>query len=183
MEEKNPGNSIEQDSSEYLLSKRTFTVKLFMFGITTAIGVVGFYLGLLTLVSDWNTATSQFAQYWGWVIALATGLGIQVTLFMYIRNCVQGKTIRAAKTSLAASGGVSTASMAACCSHYLEAFLPALGLSFISTTAAALAEYQEEFFFLGLISNILGIIVMIRTMNKNGLIPAGFLARTLTIGL
>jgi len=46
-----------------------------------------------------------------------------------------------------------------------------------------LAEYQEEFFFLGVISNIFGIVVMIRTMNENGLIPAGFLARTLTIGL
>ena len=183
MEEKNPGNGMEQDSSKCLLSKRMFTVKLLMFGITTAIGVVGFYLGLLTLVSGRNYASSQFSHYWGWIIALATGLGIQTTLFIYIRKRSKGKTIRAAASSLAASGGVSTASMAACCAHYLETFLPTFGLSFISTTAAALAEYQEEFFFLGLISNIFGIVVMIRTMNKNELIPAGFLARTLTIGL
>jgi hypothetical protein len=165
------------------LSKQTFNVRSCMFGITSAFGVIGFYLGLLTLVSDWNYASSQFAQYWGWVIALATGLGIQATLFAYIRKRIKGKRIRAAKSSLAASGGVSTASMAACCSHYLEAFLPAFGLSFFSAAAAGLAEYQEEFFFLGVISNIFGIVVMIRTMNKNGLIPAGFIARTLTIGL
>jgi hypothetical protein len=183
MEEKNPRNGIEQDSSKCLLSKRMFTVKLFMFGLTTAFGVVGFYLGLLTLVSDWNYASFQFSQYWGWIIALATGLGIQTTLFMYIRKRIKGKMIRAAKSSLAASGGVSTASMAACCAHYLEAFLAAFGLSFFSAAAAGLAEYQEEFFFLGVISNIFGIVVMIRTMNKNGLIPAGFLARALTIGL
>ena len=154
-----------------------------MFGISTAAGVIGFYLGLLTLVSDWNFASSQFAHYGGWILALAAGLGIQATLFSYIRNRLKDKTTTAAKTSLAASGGVSTASMAACCAHYLVAFLPAFGFSFFSSAAAGLAEYQEEFLFLGVVSNIFGIIVLIKTMNKNGLIPAGFLARTFTIGL
>jgi len=49
--------------------------------------------------------------------------------------------------------------------------------------AAGLAKYQMEFFFLGVISNVFGIFVMIRTMNKNGLIRARFLAQSLTIGL
>jgi len=169
--------------SQGLLSKQTFSVKPYMFGIAAAAGVIGFYLGLLTLVSDWYSAKSQFAQYGGWVIALATGLGIQATLFAYIRNQLKGKAITAAKSSMAASGGVSTASMAACCAHYLVAFLPAFGLPFFSAAAAGLAKYQWEFFFLGVISNIFGIAVMIRTMNKNGLIPAGVLARSLTIGL
>lgn len=169
--------------SQGLLSKQTFSVKPYMFGIAAAVGVIGFYLGLLTLVSDWYNAKSQFAQYGGWVIALSTGLGIQTTLFAYIRNQLKGKAITAAKSSMAASGGVSTASMAACCAHYLVAFLPAFGLSFFSAAAAGLAEYQWEFFFLGVISNIFGIVVMIRTMNKNGLISSGVLARTLTIGL
>lgn len=167
-----------------LLSKKTFSnVKPYLFGIATAAGVIGFYLGLLTIVSDWYNATAQFAQYWGWIIALATGLGIQATLFTYIRKLLKGKTTSAVKSSIAASGGVSTASMAACCAHYLVAFLPAFGIPFFSAAAAGLAEYQVEFFFLGVISNVFGIIVMIRTMNKNGLVPAGFLARTLTMGL
>jgi hypothetical protein len=54
---------------------------------------------------------------------------------------------------------------------------------FFSALAARLAKYQWEFFFLGVISNIFGIVVMIRTMNKNGLMPAGALSRSLTIGL
>jgi cation transport ATPase len=169
--------------SQGLLSKQTFSAKPYLIGVTATAGVIGFYLGLLTLVSDWYNATSQFARYWGWIIALATGLGIQATLFLYIRNQLKGKTITAVKSSLAASGGVSTASMAACCAHYLVAFLPALGLPFFSAAAAGLAEYQVEFFFLGVISNVFGIIVMIRTMDKYELIPAGFLARSLTIGL
>jgi hypothetical protein len=169
--------------SQGLLSKQTFNLKPYIFGIATAAGVIGFYFGLLTLVSDGYNAQSQFSEYWGWLITLATGLGIQTTLFVYIRTRFKGKTITAAKPSMADSGGVSTASMAACCAHYVLSFLPALGLPFFSAAAAGFAKYQTEFFFLGVISNSFGIVVMIRTMNKNGLIPAGFLARSLTIGL
>ena len=78
----------------------------YLFGVTAAAGIIGFYLGLLTLVSDWYNATSQFTQFWGWIIALAAGLGIQATLFTYIKDQLKGKTITAAKSSLAASGGV-----------------------------------------------------------------------------
>ena len=171
------------NESQGLLLKQTFNMRPYLFGVMASAGIIGFYLGLLTLVSDWYNATSQFTQYWGWIIALATGLGVQATLFTYIKNQLKGKTITAVKSSLAASGGVSTASMAACCAHYLVAFLPAFGLPFFSAAAAGLTKYQEEFFFLGVISNIFGIVIMIRTINKNGLIPAGTLARILTIGL
>jgi len=169
--------------SHGLLSKQTFSVKPYLFGISTAAGVIGFYLGLLTLVSDWNFAASQFAYYGGWILALAAGLGIQATLFSYIRNQLKDKTTTAAKTSLAGSGGMSTASMAACCAHYLVGFLPAFGLSFFSSVAAGFAKYQEELLFLAVISNIFAIVVLIKTMNKNGLIPAEFFARIFTIGL
>ena len=171
------------DESRDLLSKQTFDVKPYLIGITSAVGVIGFYLGLLTIVSDWYNAASQFSEYWGWIIALALGLGIQATLFSFIKVQLRGKRITAAKSSLAASGGVSTASMAACCAHYLVALLPAFGLPFFSAAAAGLAKYQVEFFFLGVISNVFGIIVIIRTMNKYRLIPPGFLAKSLTIGL
>jgi len=169
--------------SQGILSKQTFNVKPYIFGFMAAAGIIGFYLGLLTIVSNWYNATSQFAQYWGWIIALAAGLGIQATLFSHIKSQLKGKSIKTAKSSLAASGGVSTASMAACCAHYLVALLPAFGLPFFSAASAGLAKYQVEFFFLGVISNVFGIFIMIRTMNKYGLIPAGFLARSLTIGL
>jgi hypothetical protein len=178
------GNATSTDfHKEGLLSKQTFKFKPYLFGVTAAASVISFYLGLLTLVSDWYNATSQFAQYWGWIIALAVGLGIQTTLFTYINSQLKGRTITAAKSSLAASGGMSTASMAACCAHYLLAFLPANGLPFFSATAAGLAKYQMEFLFLGVISNLFGIVVMIRTMSKNELIPAGLLARIFTVGL
>lgn len=40
----------------------------FLIGIGAAIAVVGFYLGLLTLTSDWYNAKMQFIEYrlWSW---------------------------------------------------------------------------------------------------------------------
>ena len=170
-------------SRQELVSKPAFRLHPYLIGATAAIGVIGFYLGLLTVTSDWNNAGAQFAEYRWWIIALALGLGIQGTLYTYLKKQLKGRTIKAAKSSLAVSGGVSTASMAACCVHYLVACLPALGFPFLSVAAAGLAEYQVEFFLLGVFSNLIGISIMLRLMKKNGLIPAGILARCFTIGL
>ena len=137
----------------------------FLIGLAVALGVVVFYLGLHTLTSDWNNAKTQLEEYEWWIIALSFGLGVQAALYSFMKKRLQGTT-KGAKSSLAASGGMSTASMAACCTHYLVAFLPALGLSFLSTAVYGLAKYQSEFFLLGVISNLFGIGVMLRLMGK-----------------
>ena len=142
----------------------------FFIGIAAALGVVVFYFGLLTLTSDWNNAKMQFAEYRWWIIALSVGLGIQATLFSFLQKQLQRTRMRAAKSSLAASGGMSTASMAACCAHYLVPLLPALGLPFLSAAVAGIAEYQSVFFLLGVLLNLFGIGVMLRLMNRNGII-------------
>jgi hypothetical protein len=125
----------------------------------------------------------QFEEYRWWILALAAGLGVQATLYSFLRKRLKGKNVKSAKSSLAASGGMSTASMAACCAHYLVAFLPALGLPFLSAAAAGLAEYQTQLFLLGVLSNLFGIGVMLRVMKKNGIIPAGVLASYASFGL
>jgi copper chaperone CopZ len=158
-------NKIQADASRVNIGPYPYLI-----GAAAAIGVVAFYLGLLTLVSDWYNAKAQFNDYRWWIIALSIGLGVQATLFSGLRIRLRGKNMRGAKSSLAASGGMSTASMAACCAHYLVAFLPALGLPFLSAAAAGLAEYQPQFFFLGVVSNLFGIGVMIRLMLKNNII-------------
>lgn len=137
-------------------------------GIAAAIGVVGFYMGLLTLTSDWFNARAQFGEYRWWIIALSLGLGIQVTLYSYMRKRMQKGSLGAAKSGLAASGGMSTASMAACCSHYLVPLLAAVGLPFLSAAAAGIANYQTELFLVGILSNLAGLGIMLRLMQKNG---------------
>lgn len=144
----------------------------YLIGASAALGVVGFYLGLLTLTSDPFNAWMEFKGYAGWILALSVGLGVQATLFALLRKKLRGRNMRGAKCSLAASGGMSTSAMAACCAHYLVNILPVLGVPFLSAAAAGLALYQTQFFLAGVISNLVGIGLMLRTMKKNGIIPA-----------
>ena len=142
----------------------------YLVGLAAALGVVGFYLGLITLTADWYFARSQFSEYRWWILALAAGLGVQAILYTALRGQLMGRHKKAAKSSLAASGGVSTVSMAACCAHYLVAFLPALGLPFLSTALASLDQYQTYFFLVGVISNLFGIGLMLRLLARNGML-------------
>ena len=91
--------------------------------------------------------------------------------------------MKAAKCSLAASGGMSTAAMAACCAHYLGILLPALSLPFLSAAAAGLAQYQTWFFVAGVLSNLFGIGLMLRMMVRSGMIQVGTLVSHLALGL
>ena len=147
----------------------------FTIGISAALGVIGFYLGLQTLASDWYFAKVQFAEFRWWIAALSIGLGVQVTLFTYMQKRLRGTKLKAAKSGLATSGGMSTLSMAACCAHYLVPLLAAIGLPFLSAAAAGIADYQTEFFLLGVLSNLFGLGVMLRLMQKNGILKLGIL--------
>jgi len=124
----------------------------------------------------------QFEKYRWWILSLAASFGIQVVLFVLLKKQTRKTTLKGDKSSLAATGGISSASMAACCAHYLVPILPVLGLPFLSTAAAGLAEYQSLLFLLGVISNLVGIGFMLRLMAKNNLIPQGVVANYLAFG-
>jgi len=143
----------------------------YIFGAIASFAIVGVYLGMNTLTADWYFAKIQFSEYRWWIITLAIGLGIQVTLFTLFRARLRGQKMKAAKSSMAASGGVSATAMMACCSHYLATVIPTLGVPFLSASAvASLAEYQTYFFFAGVISCLVGIGLMLRIMEKHGMI-------------
>lgn len=140
-----------------------------VWSVAAALCVIGFYLGLITLTSNWSNAAYQFSEYGGWVIALALGLGIQVGLFTHMRAVMAGARLKGAASGMAASGGMASVAMALCCSHYLAAILPAIGLPFFAGAVAGLVEYQTVFFIIGVITNMLGIVYMLRLMVKNGI--------------
>lgn len=158
-------SGIRDGSEDYFIQWKHYS-----FGALAAFGIVGFYLGLITLTSDWFFAKTQFGEYRWWLLALALGLGVQVTLYAFLRSRLNRNAIKGAKKCLVASGGTSTAAMAACCAHYIVAFLPALGLPFLSAAAAGLARYQSLFFFVGVLSNLFGIGMMLRLLIKNGIV-------------
>lgn len=146
----------------------------FAWGAVTAMAVISFYLSLITLTSNWSNTVYQFGEYGGWIITLALGLGTQVGLFTHMRKVMHEIRMKDAASGMAVSGGMSGVAMAICCSHYLAAVLPAIGLPFLSGAVAGLVEYQSVFFAVGVVSNLLGIAYLTRLMAKNGLFALGF---------
>jgi len=171
------GYAIEgDDDADTSVKTETFPVegvhlKPYTYGLLAGTAVIAFYLSLITLTSDWANARYQFADYRWWIIALAAGLGIQITLFVSMRRRLSSQALKGVGAGVAASGGMSATAMAICCSHYLVTLLPIIGLPFLSAAAAGLEQYQIQFFAAGVVSNLIGIAMMLRKFRQNN-IPA-----------
>lgn len=122
------------------------------FGITAFGALLVVYFGALTLISGWSFTWEQFAEFWYYVVPLAAGFGIQVALFLRLREVVSRS--KEAGTVLAASGTTSTAAMVSCCAHYLVNVAPVIGATGLVAFAA---QFQVELFWVGLAFNAAGI--------------------------
>ncbi|GAB3546533.1 hypothetical protein GCM10027343_24430 [Noviherbaspirillum agri] len=111
------------------------------------------YFGALTLVSGWSFAVSQFTEFWHYILLLAAGFGLQVALFVRLRDLVQSS--KHTRAVVAASGTTSTAAMISCCAHYLANVAPVLGATGLVAFAA---QFQMELFWIGLLFNAAGIV-------------------------
>lgn len=126
-------------------------------GIIGAGLLLGLYFITLSLANSPGYAVSQFKQLWYWFLPLIIGFGIQLGLYSHIRRFEHFK-IHGARAGIAASSGVSAGSMIACCLHHVADILPVLGLS---AAAIFLAKYQVPFIILGIVSNLIGITMML----------------------
>ena len=129
-----------------------YVVKSVVYGILASAILLGVYFTLLTLVSGWTFTLDQFGTYWYFVVSLALGFGIQISLYQYLKSLVHsgqgmGKVV-------GVSGTTSTAAMISCCAHYLVNLVPILGVTGIVTFVA---QYQVELFWVGIFSNLVGI--------------------------
>jgi len=122
------------------------------FGVTAFGALLAIYFGALTLVSGWSFTWEQFSEFWYYIVPLAAGFGLQVALFLKLREVIS----RAKQTGavLAASGATSTAAMVSCCAHYLTNVAPVLGATGLVAFAA---QFQVELFWVGLAFNAAGI--------------------------
>ena len=121
-------------------------------GTAAFLALLGVYFVVLTLVSGWQFTAGQFAEYWYFVVALAAGFGIQVALFTRLKEAVSKAA--QSKAVMVTSGTTSTAAMISCCAHYLVNIAPVLGATGLVTFAA---QYQVQFFWVGLLFNAAGI--------------------------
>lgn len=120
-------------------------------GILAFLAMLGVYFGVLTLVSGWDFTLSEFARFWYYIVALAVGFGVQIGLYLYLKEQLAHHH---AGTMVIASGTTSTAAMISCCAHYLANVLPIIGAAGVVTLVA---QYQVELFWVGLAFNIAGI--------------------------
>ena len=130
----------------------TNAIKAGVAGLGASLALLAIYFGLLTMVSGWPFTLEQFASFWPYIVALATGFGIQIALYGHLRRLVRGSVAQG--KVVAASGAASTAAMVSCCTHYLANLLPIVGAAGLVTLAT---QYQVEFFWVGLAFNAAGI--------------------------
>ena len=134
------------------MSVATNVAKSVLYGTLASAILLGIYFAVLTLVSGWSFAQSQFAIYWYFIISLVVGFGIQIALYQYIKSLVHdgqgmGKVV-------GVSGTTSTTAMISCCAHYLVNLVPILGVTGLATFVS---QYQIKIFWVGLAFNIFGI--------------------------
>lgn len=119
-------------------------------GLLGASALLLLYFGLLTALSGWSFTLDQFREFWPYIVALATGFGVQVGLFTHLHRTMHA----ASGTVVAATGTTSGLAMLSCCTHYLVTLLPALGATGLVNFVGA---YQVELLWFGLIANLAGI--------------------------
>ena len=131
------------------------------YGLGAALLLLGIYFLVLTLVSGWSFAQSQFSAYGFFIVSLAGGFGIQIGLYTYLKALVH--SARGMGKVVGATGATSTAAMISCCAHYLVNLLPVLGATALVTFVA---QYQIQLFWVGIVFNLAGIGMMAKRILK-----------------
>jgi P-type Cu+ transporter len=133
--------------SAHVAAARPAGFGVIAFGLLLAV-----YFAVLAAVSGWKFTLNQFSEFWYYIVPLGAGFGLQVALYTRLRQLLRQS--KDARTVMAASGTTSTAAMISCCAHYLANVAPVLGATGLVTFAA---QYQVEFFWVGLAFNAAGI--------------------------
>ncbi|MBN9392342.1 MAG: hypothetical protein J0I20_30170 [Chloroflexi bacterium] len=125
----------------------------FLGAVAGSLGLVVFYLGLISLAQGWQHAFEQLGQDLLFISPIVMGFGLQIGLFIYLRQM----HARARVAGVAASTGTSAAAMLACCAHHLADILPVIGLS---GAALFLNEFKTPLLWLGLGMNLAGVLYL-----------------------
>jgi Cu+-exporting ATPase len=131
--------------------------KSIFWGVLSGLILIGFYIGVLTIFQGFNFALNNLRSLWYLIFPLVIGFGIQIGLFVSIKNHAK------LKGTVATTGGISGGTMVACCTHFLLNIIPIAGASGLSIF---LMKYQPTFLSLGILANVLGIVLMIRHKRK-----------------
>ena len=133
-------------------------------GLLGAVFLTGVYLGIVSLAESPKHALELFWQDKAFVIPIILGFGTQVGLYTLLKKGLyMPMRVPVGGATTAAGGGMSTMAMVACCAHHVADVLPLVG---ITAAATFLANWKIPFMVVGLLTNLVGIAVMIRTIVK-----------------
>jgi hypothetical protein len=135
-------------------------------GLLGTVLLAGVYLGIVSLAQSPAQALELFWQDKALVIPILLGFGTQVGLYLLLKKGRYMPVSVTGGATTAAGGGVSTVAMVACCANRVADVLPLVGLT---AAAAFLAQWKIPFMVAGLLTNVLGIGVMLRTILKERL--------------
>lgn len=142
-------------------------------GIGGVVLLFGLYFGIVSWAESPRHALDFFWQDRWLVIPILLGFGTQVGLYSVLKlqlylpssfiSPTQKTSSGAASATMGAGGTTSTLAMIACCAHHAADVLPILGFTAATTF---LAQYRTAFMVVGLVSNLIGIAVILRTLSR-----------------
>jgi methanethiol S-methyltransferase len=148
-----PKGSLVQSISSNLTKVDRFKFRT----VGTASVLLFFYLLILTIGNSFSHAIQEIIKWWPFLTIQLLGLGLQTSMYLHVRD--YNKTgVGNTKSSIAVSGGVSSSTMVACCLHHATDILPIIGFSAVPLF---LSTYQFLFMSIGVLSNIIGVIIML----------------------
>jgi len=128
-------------------------------GAVAMLGLLIFYLGMITLAQGWAHASAQLLDDRNFIVAIVLGFGTQIGLYTYLR----GLHASAAVSGVAASTGTSAAAMLACCAHHLADILPIVG---VAGAAVFLNTYKTPLLWLSIAMNLAGVAYLLRNIQQ-----------------
>ncbi len=129
-------------------------LKHFVYGAAASALLLFLYFAIVGLLQGMDYAVTRFMELWYFMVPLVIGFGVQVGLY----SCIHDAAKVGGKAAVA-SGGMSTGSMIACCAHHITDVAPLIGASALGIF---LVDYQSAFLVIGLVSNALGILFILR---------------------
>ncbi len=150
----------------------------YIVGIAGSISLFAVYWLIFSVIVGMEGIWTQFIALQPWMSLLLIGFGIQLGLFTYIH---QFRAASPGPGTIAATGGISAGSMVACCAHHVTDIFPLLGLTALATF---LTQYQTFFLGIGVASNVIGIIMIFRMIQRHKLYhEKGIIKHILTIDM
>ena len=142
---------------------KTAKTKAFFWGSTASLAMIVFYLIIMFFTMAPSEVWINFVSLWYFILGIIIGFGVQIGLWVYVKNCGTD----AHGVIPGASGTMSGVGMVACCAHHLADVMPILG---ITGATIFLTQYQKPFLIFGLSINLLGIAYMVHILHRHKVI-------------